>query len=66
MEPQGHNAELASSVIGFVTTGAGAVCGGVVGHLFLPLTLGFSALSLAAFVAVLWVEGPKGLYHPSR
>lgn len=70
MEPQGHNAGLASSVIGFVTTGAGAVCGGIVGHLFngtvLPLTLGFSALSLAAFAAVLWVEGPKGLYHPSR
>jgi DHA1 family bicyclomycin/chloramphenicol resistance-like MFS transporter len=69
MEPQGHNAGLASSIIGFVTTGAGAVCGGVVGHLFngtvLPLTLGFSCLSLAAFAAVLWVEGPKGLYHSS-
>jgi len=64
MEPQGHNAGLASSIIGFVTTGAGAVCGGVVGHLFngtvLPLRLGFSCLSLAAFAAVLWVEGPKG------
>jgi hypothetical protein len=32
----------------------------------LPLTLGFSALSLAAFAALLWVEGPKGFYHPSR
>ncbi len=68
MEPQGHNAGLASSIIGFVTTGAGAVCGGIVGHLFdgtvLPLMLGFSALSLAAFAAVLWVEGPRGLYHP--
>ena len=70
MEPQGHNAGLASSIIGFVTTGAGAVCGGIVGHQFndtvLPLTLGFSALSLAAFAVVLWVEGPKGLYHPRR
>lgn len=67
MEPQGHNAGLASSFIGFTTTGAGAVFGGLVGHLFdgtvLPLALGFFCLSLAAFAAVLWVEGPKGLYH---
>jgi len=69
MEPQGHNAGLASSIIGFVTTGAGAVSGGLVGHLFdgsvLPLTLGFSCLSLAAFATVLWVEGTAGLYHSS-
>jgi MFS transporter, DHA1 family, multidrug resistance protein len=69
MEPQGHNAGLASSIIGFVTTGAGAIAGGVVGHLFdgtvLPLTLGFSCLSLIALTAVLWVEGPAGLYHSS-
>jgi DHA1 family bicyclomycin/chloramphenicol resistance-like MFS transporter len=69
MEPQGHNAGLASSIIGFVTTGAGAIAGGVVGHLFdgtvLPLTLGFSCLSLVALGAVLWVEGPAGLYHSS-
>jgi DHA1 family bicyclomycin/chloramphenicol resistance-like MFS transporter len=70
MEPQGHNAGLASSIIGFVTTGAGAVCGGIVGHLFngsvLPLTLGFLCLSLVAFAAVLWVEGPAGLYRPQH
>ena len=70
MEPQGHNAGLASSIIGFVTTGAGAVCGGLVGHQFdgtvLPLTLGFTGLSLAALAVVLWVEGPTGLYHPSK
>jgi MFS transporter, DHA1 family, multidrug resistance protein len=70
MEPQGHNAGLASSIIGFVTTGAGAVCGGIVGHLFdgsvLPLTLGFLCLSLVAFAAVLWVEGAAGLCRPQH
>ena len=48
MEPQGRNAGMASSVIGFTTTGAGAVFGGIVGRLFdgtvLPLALGFSCL----------------------
>lgn len=70
MEPQGHNAGMASSLVGFTTTAAGAIFGGIVGHLFngsvLPLMLGFSGLSLAAVAAVLWVEGPKGLYRPSR
>jgi MFS transporter, DHA1 family, multidrug resistance protein len=70
MEPQGHNAGMASSFVGFTSTGAGAVCGGIVGHFFdgsvLPLALGFTCLSLMAFAAVLWVEGLKGLYRPTR
>ncbi len=70
MEPQGHNAGMASSLVGFTMTGAGAVFGGMVGHFFdgsiLPLALGFSGLSLLALGTVLYVEGPKGLYHPSR
>jgi DHA1 family bicyclomycin/chloramphenicol resistance-like MFS transporter len=70
MEPQGHNAGMASSLVGFLTTGAGAVFGGIIGHFFdgsvLPLALGFLGLSLSAFAAVLGVEGLKGLYHPSR
>ncbi len=70
MEPQGHNAGMASSIIGFATTGVGAVCGGVIGRLFdgsiEPLTLGFACLSLAAFAAVLAVEGPRGLYQPAE
>ena len=70
MEPQGHNAGMASSLIGFTTTGAGAVFGGIVGHLFdgtvLPLALGFSCLSLLSFATVLCVEGPRGLYRPTR
>jgi MFS transporter, DHA1 family, multidrug resistance protein len=70
MEPQGHNAGMASSLVGFTSTGAGAVSGGIVGRLFdgsvLPLALGFACLSLAAFASVLWVEGFKGLYRPGR
>ncbi len=70
MEPQGHNAGMASSLVGFTATGAGAVFGGIVGHFFdgtvLPLALGFSCLSLSAFVAVVSVEGFKGLYRPSH
>jgi MFS transporter, DHA1 family, multidrug resistance protein len=70
MEPQGHNAGMASSLVGFASTGAGAVFGGIIGRLFdgsvLPLALGFSCLSLAAFVVVLWVEGFEGVYRPTR
>jgi MFS transporter, DHA1 family, multidrug resistance protein len=70
MEPQGHNAGMASSVIGFVSTSVGALAGGLVGHMFdtsvLPLALGFLGLSLAAFAVVVWVEGPKGLFRPTH
>ena len=70
MEPQGDNAGMASSVIGFATTGAGALAGGYVGHMFdgtvLPLVLGFLGLSAAAFAVVVWVEGPKGIFRPTH
>lgn len=70
MEPQGHNAGMASSAIGFVSTGLGALCGGVVGHMFngtvLPLALGFLCLSAAAFAVVVWAEGPRGLFKPGQ
>lgn len=70
MEPQGDNAGMASSVIGFANTGAGALAGGLVGHMFdgsvLPLALGFLGLSAAAFAVVVWVEGPRGVFHPGR
>jgi DHA1 family bicyclomycin/chloramphenicol resistance-like MFS transporter len=69
MEPQGHNAGMASSLIGFATTAAGAVFGGIIGHLFdgsvLPLAAGFSVLSVLALAVVIWVEGWTGLYQPS-
>lgn len=70
MEPQGHNAGMASSLIGFTTTAGGAVCGGIVGHLFdgtvVPLTVGFAGLSLLAFVTVICIEGLHGLYRPTH
>lgn len=70
MEPQGHNAGMASSVVGFASTGLGALGGGIVGHLFdgtvLPLALGFLCLSVLAFLVVVWVEGPRGLFHSGR
>jgi DHA1 family bicyclomycin/chloramphenicol resistance-like MFS transporter len=68
MEPQGDNAGMASSVIGFVNTGLGALAAGIVGHMFdgtvVPLALGFLGLSVAAFAVVVWVEGARGVFRP--
>ena len=68
MEPQGDNAGMASSVIGFVSTGIGALAGGMVGHLFdgtvLPLALGFFGLSSLCFAVVVWIEGPQRRVSP--
>ena len=70
MEPQGDNAGMASSVVGFVSTGIAAVAGGVIGHLFdgtvLPLALGMLVLGLLVFGVVAWVEGLSGLFHSGR
>ena len=70
MEPQGDNAGMASSVVGFVNTGLGALAAGFVGHMFdgsvMPLALGFLGLSAAAFAVVVWVEGPRGVFHAGR
>ncbi len=67
MEPQGDNAGMASSVVGFASTGVGALSGGLVGHLFdgsvLPLALGYLGLGVLAFAVVWWVEGRDGLFH---
>ena len=69
MEPQGHNAGMASSIIGFISTGLGALSGGFVGHLFdgtvLPLALGFFCLSLVSLAIVVGVEGPSRIYRPT-
>ena len=68
MEPQCDNAGMASSVIGFVNTGLGALAAGFVGHMFdgsvMPLALGVLGLSVAAFAVVLWVEGARGVFRP--
>jgi DHA1 family bicyclomycin/chloramphenicol resistance-like MFS transporter len=70
MEPQGDNAGMASSVVGFVSTGLGALAGGLIGHLFdgsvLPLAAGFLCLGVLAFLVVIWVEGARGLFHSGR
>jgi DHA1 family bicyclomycin/chloramphenicol resistance-like MFS transporter len=66
MEPQGHNAGMASSVIGALSTAIGAVAGSLVGQAFdgsiLPIALGFAGCSLIAGLIVLAVEGTPGLF----
>jgi DHA1 family bicyclomycin/chloramphenicol resistance-like MFS transporter len=70
MEPQGHNAGMASSVIGSLGTGIGALAGGLVGRSFdgtvLPIAAGFAACSLITCVIVIFVEGRKGLFGRNR
>lgn len=69
MEPQGDNAGMASSVIGFVSTAVGAIGGGIVGHLFdgtvMPLVLGFLLLGVLALGIVVWIAGLRDLLHPA-
>lgn len=67
MQPMGQVAGMASSLIGFYTTAAGAAFGWFVGRIFdgtvRPLSLGFAALGLLALACVLAVEGRRGLFH---
>jgi DHA1 family bicyclomycin/chloramphenicol resistance-like MFS transporter len=72
MEPQGHNAGMASSIIGSLSTAIGAVAGGLVARAFngtvFPIAAGFAACSLITCVVVFAVEGRKGLFghnHPA-
>ena len=67
MEPLGHVAGTASSVLGFMSTVGGAAIGAVIGQAFdgtaLPLIAGFSTVSLIGLVFVLIAE--KGmLFRP--
>ncbi|RUP08491.1 multidrug effflux MFS transporter [Hyphomicrobium sp.] len=70
MEPQGHNAGMASSVVGSLSTAIGAIAGGVVaGSLdgsILPIAAGFAACSIIAGLIVFAIEGPKGLLGRNR
>jgi DHA1 family bicyclomycin/chloramphenicol resistance-like MFS transporter len=66
MEPQGHNAGMASSVIGSLSTAIGAITGGLIGASFdgtvLPLALGFAGCSLITMAIILAVEGRTGIF----
>jgi DHA1 family bicyclomycin/chloramphenicol resistance-like MFS transporter len=70
MEPQGHNAGMASSVIGSLNTGIGAIIGGLVGQAFdgsvLPISAGFAACSLLTCATVAYAEGKSGLFGRAR
>ncbi|MCB4769545.1 multidrug effflux MFS transporter [Ancylobacter sp. Lp-2] len=60
MEPVGHVAGTASSLLGFTTTIGGAVMGSSLGQMFdgttLPLTLGFALFGIGALGFVLFAE----------
>jgi DHA1 family bicyclomycin/chloramphenicol resistance-like MFS transporter len=66
MEPQGHNAGMASSITGSLSTAVGALAGGIVAHAFdgtvFPIAAGFAACSLITCATVFAVEGRKGLF----
>lgn len=60
MDPLGHVAGTASSVLGFTQTLGGGLLGAAVGYMFdgtaMPLLVGFVVLSLASLGAILWAE----------
>lgn len=69
MEPVGHVAGTASSVIGFVSTVGGALLGFAIGQHYdgttLPLSAGFAAFGFAALAVVLVAEHGR-LFHGHR
>lgn len=70
MESQGRNAGMASSVVGSLSTGIGAIAGGLIGQAFngsaLPMALGFTACSLMSFAIVYAAEGRSGMFGLNR
>lgn len=66
MEPQGHNAGMASSVVGAMSTATGALAGGLIGASFdgtvMPLSLGILACTLLTCGIVYAIEGRAGLF----
>jgi DHA1 family bicyclomycin/chloramphenicol resistance-like MFS transporter len=70
MEPQGHNAGMASSVTGSLSTAIGAMAGGLVAHAFdgtvFPIAAGFAACSLITCLIVFVIEGKHGFFGRNR
>jgi MFS transporter, DHA1 family, multidrug resistance protein len=70
MEPQGHNAGMASSVVGALSTAIGAIAGGLVARAFdgsvFPIAAGFAICSAISGSIVLGVEGKGGLFGRKR
>lgn len=60
MEPLGHLAGTGSSFIGFYSTAAGAILGGLIGQAYdgtvQPIMIGFTALSVVTLLTVLATE----------
>ncbi|WP_062116988.1 multidrug effflux MFS transporter [Aureimonas sp. AU40] len=69
MEPLGHVAGTASSVLGFMQTFGGGVLGAAIGYLYngtlIPLLSGFVVLSIGAVVCALVAENGQ-LFRPDR
>lgn len=67
MQPVGHAAGTASSLLGSFTTVTGAVLGGMIARQFngtvLPLAAGFAILSACALMCIVAVEGRSGLFR---
>jgi DHA1 family bicyclomycin/chloramphenicol resistance-like MFS transporter len=67
MQPVGHVAGMASSLLGSFVTGAGVLLGGYIGRSFdgtpLPLAIGFATLGICAFLSILAAEGHRGLFR---
>ncbi len=60
MEPMGHQAGIASSVIGALTSAISTILGGLIGQAYddtlTPLTLGFLVMGLAALAVEMWLS----------
>lgn len=69
MEPLGHIAGTASSVLGVITFTVGAVLGGLVGQAYngtlIPLAAGLALFGWLALAIVLWTEKGKLFVNPA-
>lgn len=69
MEPLGHVAGTASSVLGVITFTGGAILGALVGHAFngtlIPLAAAFALFAWTAFGIVFWTERGKLFARPT-